>query len=61
MLVPRLGDGLIIGDRVLLIYAEGSETVPLDSLPDEARKSLGLRTREEQASFEADRKEKMDW
>jgi len=57
-LVPRVGDGLIIGDRVLLIDAEGSETVPLDSLPDEARKSLGLGMREEQASFEADRKEK---
>lgn len=54
MLVPRLGDGLIIGDRVLLIYAEGSETLPLDLLPDGARKSLGLRTREEQASLDAD-------
>ncbi|MGO8704982.1 MAG: hypothetical protein ACLQVA_14295 [Candidatus Brocadiia bacterium] len=57
-LVPHLGDGLIIGDRVLLIDAAGSETVALDSLPDEARKSLGLEAREEQASFEVVRKEK---
>jgi hypothetical protein len=43
-LVPRVGDGLIIGDRALLIHAGGSEMVPLDSLGDEARKSLGLET-----------------
>ena len=56
--VPRVGDGLIIGDRVLLIYAEGSEAVPLSLLSDEARKRLGLGMREEQALFEAVRKEK---
>ena len=56
-LVPQVGDGLILGDRVLLIHAAGSETVALDSLPDEARKSLGLEAREDRASFEAGRKE----
>jgi S1-C subfamily serine protease len=42
-----------IGDRVLLIHSEGTDTVPLDLLPDAARKSLGLRTRAEQAEYEA--------
>jgi hypothetical protein len=40
--LPGVGDGLIIGDRVLLLYADGSETVPLDSLGSAARKRLGL-------------------
>lgn len=57
-LAPRIGEGLIIGDKVLLIHAEGSDTVPLDSLSDEARKSLGLEMREEQASFGSGQKEK---
>ncbi|MGD1002476.1 MAG: hypothetical protein ABSA67_17430 [Candidatus Brocadiia bacterium] len=40
------------GDKVLLSYSGGAEWVALNSLSDEARKSLGLRTREEQALFE---------
>ena len=57
-LVPRLGDGLILGDRVLLIHAAGSETVALDSLPEETRRSLGLEALEDQASFKSDQRSK---
>ncbi len=47
-----------VGDKVLLLHSEGTATVPLDALSDDVRKSLGLRTRAEQAQFEADQKAK---
>jgi hypothetical protein len=47
-----------VGDKVLLIHSEGTTTVSLDALTDEARKSLGLRTRAEQSSFEAEQTKK---
>ena len=46
------------GDDVLLVCSAGSVKVPLASLSDEARKMLGLRTRDEQAAFEAGQKGK---
>jgi hypothetical protein len=45
-------------DRVLLNYTDGGAWVPLAALSDETRKSLGLRSRAEQAAFEAAQKEK---
>jgi S1-C subfamily serine protease len=47
-----------IGDKVLLIHTEGTDTVPLDALPDEARKSLGLMTRAEKAAYDAEQAKK---
>jgi hypothetical protein len=41
------------GQTVLLAHSEGVTQVPLSALSDEARKSLGMRTRDEQAVFEA--------
>ena len=41
------------GDKVLLTCSEGGALVALDTLSDETRKALGLRTRDEQAAFES--------
>ena len=48
----------VVGDDVLLLHSEGSTKVPLRNLSDETRKSLGLRTRSEQAAFEKEQKSK---
>lgn len=46
------------GDRVLLLNSGGGAWIALDSLSDDARKSLGLRTRAEQAAFDAEQAQK---
>jgi hypothetical protein len=42
------------GDSVLLMYSGGATWVSLDALSDDARKSLGLLTRPQQAAFDAE-------
>jgi hypothetical protein len=48
----------LIGDKVLLIYADGTATVRQQSLSDETLKGLGLRSHAEQAAFEEQQKQK---
>ena len=48
----------LIGDKVLLIYSDGTATVRQQSLSDETLKGLGLRSHAEQAAFEEQQKQK---
>lgn len=46
------------GADVLLIHSEGAARVPLAALTDDVRRTLGLRTRKEQAEFDAQQEAK---
>jgi len=48
----------MVRDKVVLIYADGTTFVPIASLSDDTRKSLGLRSRAEQSAFDAEQKQK---